>query len=93
MMLLRMKNFVVLGFTDFGCVCGHEEPISRGGKGCLKRGLRQFAIFKRDDWQETLKYGVGVQPTMAIQETLKYWAGVQQGQSYYMARRCLFSIR
>ena len=25
-------------------------------------------------------------------ETLKYWVGVQQGQSYFMGKRCLFSL-
>ena len=46
-MVLRMKNFNILGFTDFGGVCGHEEPIQRGGGGgALKGGLGQFANFR-----------------------------------------------
>ena len=88
--MLRMKNFNILGFTDFGGCTVTKNQYRKGG--ALKGGLGQFPNFRGDSWQETLKSGVGVQPTMAIQETLKYWVGVQQGQSYIMGRRCLFSL-
>ena len=54
-----MKNFNILGFTDFGGCMVTKNQYRKGG--ALKGGLGQFPNFRGDTWQETLKSGVGVQ--------------------------------
>ena len=88
-----MKNFNILGFTDFGRGGGAVMKNQYRGGDCLKRRAWTVCQFQGGAaWKETLEYGIGAQPMMVIQETLKYWVGVQQGQSYLMGRRCLFSL-
>ena len=46
-------------------------------------------------WWQMLRKSIpedAVQENEKIFETLKYWVGFQLGQSYFMGRRCLFSL-